>query len=221
MKKSEKGFSAIEGLLILVIVGLVGLVGWYVWSTRKSDSPVKDTAQPEQTASQSNKTDSCGTSIKERRTWKVASSSQGSFKLCVPGGWTLTSGVDSEEFEVFPPFTIKIEAEAVIKSESIPGRDGTGDIFQIFKADKNYQGWTADDAEKSTFTLDDGTKGIRYYTKYVDIVGEGIGPVEGEEDYEYLFEKNGKFIHAVYTIHPGTANHLETIEKVLKTLVIN
>ncbi len=27
----ERGFGAIEGILILVIVGLVGFVGWYVW----------------------------------------------------------------------------------------------------------------------------------------------------------------------------------------------
>jgi cytoskeletal protein RodZ len=31
MKKNQKGFSAVEGLLILIIVGLIGFVGWYVW----------------------------------------------------------------------------------------------------------------------------------------------------------------------------------------------
>jgi type II secretory pathway pseudopilin PulG len=31
VKKYQDGFSAIEGLLIVVIVGMLGGVGWYVW----------------------------------------------------------------------------------------------------------------------------------------------------------------------------------------------
>src|SRR4051794_31587645 len=31
MNKDPKGFTAVEGLLILVIVGLVSFAGWYVW----------------------------------------------------------------------------------------------------------------------------------------------------------------------------------------------
>ena len=34
MNKNQKGFSLVEGLLILVIVGLVGFVGWYVWQSK-------------------------------------------------------------------------------------------------------------------------------------------------------------------------------------------
>lgn len=36
MKTNQKGFSVIEGLLILVIVGLIGGIGWYVWQSNKS-----------------------------------------------------------------------------------------------------------------------------------------------------------------------------------------
>jgi len=34
--KNQKGFSALEGLLILVIVSLIGFVGWYVFHTKAS-----------------------------------------------------------------------------------------------------------------------------------------------------------------------------------------
>ncbi|HSX18151.1 MAG TPA: hypothetical protein VLE51_02235 [Candidatus Saccharimonadales bacterium] len=34
MNKNQKGFSAVEGLLILVMVGIVGFVGWYVWQAK-------------------------------------------------------------------------------------------------------------------------------------------------------------------------------------------
>jgi hypothetical protein len=36
MKKNQKGFGAVEGLLILVIVGLIGFVGWYVWHSKNN-----------------------------------------------------------------------------------------------------------------------------------------------------------------------------------------
>lgn len=36
LKKNQKGFGAVEGLLILVIVGLVGFIGWYVYHTKNN-----------------------------------------------------------------------------------------------------------------------------------------------------------------------------------------
>ena len=39
MKGNQKGFTAVEGLLILVIVGLIGFVGWFVYDSKnKSES---------------------------------------------------------------------------------------------------------------------------------------------------------------------------------------
>lgn len=39
----QKGFSAFEGLLIVLIVGIVGFGGWYVWSHQKDDdAPVQN-----------------------------------------------------------------------------------------------------------------------------------------------------------------------------------
>lgn len=36
MNKNQKGFSAVEGLLILIIVGLIGFTGWYVWQAKQN-----------------------------------------------------------------------------------------------------------------------------------------------------------------------------------------
>ena len=33
--KNQKGFSAVEGFLILVIVTMIGGVGWYVWKSNQ------------------------------------------------------------------------------------------------------------------------------------------------------------------------------------------
>lgn len=37
MKKNQKGFNAVEGLIILVIVGLIGFVGWIVYQKQNTD----------------------------------------------------------------------------------------------------------------------------------------------------------------------------------------
>lgn len=43
MKKlNAEGFSAIEGLLILVIIGIIGGVGWYVWEQNKVENVPKE-----------------------------------------------------------------------------------------------------------------------------------------------------------------------------------
>lgn len=37
MKLNTKGFSTLEGLLILVIIGIIGFAGWKVWDAGKQD----------------------------------------------------------------------------------------------------------------------------------------------------------------------------------------
>ena len=38
MHKNQKGFSAVEGLIILVIVLLIGAAGWFVWQRNQDDN---------------------------------------------------------------------------------------------------------------------------------------------------------------------------------------
>jgi type II secretory pathway pseudopilin PulG len=47
MKKFQEGFSAIEGLLIVVIVGMLGGVGYYVWHANSQANKTLDSAASE------------------------------------------------------------------------------------------------------------------------------------------------------------------------------
>lgn len=38
IKSNQKGFSVVEGLLIVVLIGLIGFVGWYVWKSQTKKS---------------------------------------------------------------------------------------------------------------------------------------------------------------------------------------
>jgi uncharacterized protein (UPF0333 family) len=44
MKINQKGFSAVEGLLILVVIGIIGGAGWYVFKSRSQATKSLDSA---------------------------------------------------------------------------------------------------------------------------------------------------------------------------------
>jgi type II secretory pathway pseudopilin PulG len=70
MKKSQDGFSAVEGLLIAVIVGMLGGVGWYVWhSQQQADETYSQTANS--TATPKTKKTSSSTTNKDLKYLEV------------------------------------------------------------------------------------------------------------------------------------------------------
>ena len=85
MKKNQKGFSLIEGLLILVIVGLLGGVGWYVWqSSEKTKQSLENVSTVDlKTPVSSTKEDSTKVNKKEYKDDKRT------FKFTYPFDWTL------------------------------------------------------------------------------------------------------------------------------------
>ena len=48
MKKNQKGFGAVEIILIIVIIGILGFVGWYVWNAQKKTNTSLDNASKSQ-----------------------------------------------------------------------------------------------------------------------------------------------------------------------------
>ncbi len=60
----QKGFSAVEGLLVIVIAGIVGFTGWFVWhsqqSTNKLDTQtLSDSKPPQPSAKKVNSYEDC------------------------------------------------------------------------------------------------------------------------------------------------------------------
>jgi len=65
MKKSnQKGFSAIEAVLIVVIIAIVGFVVWYVFHTKSSTDNTYSNASNTQTAPQTSNKSSASTAAK-------------------------------------------------------------------------------------------------------------------------------------------------------------
>lgn len=56
MKKNEKGFGAVEILIVLVIVGLIGGTGWYVLRGKNKITKPSETSNTHKTESQASQT---------------------------------------------------------------------------------------------------------------------------------------------------------------------
>lgn len=53
MNKNQKGFTAVEGLILLVVVGIIGFAGWHIASANKKSSQL-NSASKSQSSTQSN-----------------------------------------------------------------------------------------------------------------------------------------------------------------------
>lgn len=56
MKNNQKGFGALEGLLILIIIGLLGFTGYYVYHTKNNTDKTLNTAANTSTVAKSSAT---------------------------------------------------------------------------------------------------------------------------------------------------------------------
>lgn len=81
MKTNQKGFGAVEGILILVIVILLGYVGWYVWDANKSADDTLKQSTARQSVNTENKSDTSDDN------WKSALP----FTVKFPDNWTVKS----------------------------------------------------------------------------------------------------------------------------------
>jgi hypothetical protein len=85
---NQKGFSAIEGLLILIIVGIVGGLGWYVWKANEDSKRNLNSASQAETM---------GINLKGKVSmagWKAYEGPD--FKLQHPGDWSFSELVKNQ-----------------------------------------------------------------------------------------------------------------------------
>src|SRR5438876_1797095 len=86
--KSQKGFTALEGLLILAIVGILGFTGWYVWNAHNKTS---DTLTNADSANSSVAKYSKKTTKDPTADWVAYSNKDGVFSLKYPKTWATAS----------------------------------------------------------------------------------------------------------------------------------
>lgn len=92
MKNNQKGFGAVEALIIVVIVGFMGFAGWYIWqknSTKNDTAQTNSTKQDKDNSTKENK-DKTEDKYLEIKEWgvrfKLNSAAKGAYYTFREGG---------------------------------------------------------------------------------------------------------------------------------------
>lgn len=137
MSKNQKGFSTIEGVLIVVIVLLLGAVGWVVYNKNYNKTPRNSTTNTSTTNQ---------TSTEKKTTTKSASLGNASYSLALPNGWnfkevsTEDSANEKLVYVIDPTNTLQLEVQ-ILGSAATSGSTSTGlTSLKSFKGinDKTY-----------------------------------------------------------------------------------
>lgn len=135
----QKGFSAVEGLVIVLVLTIVGFGGWYIWDQNQDDEPTTtsqaETAQDEVSSDESAPSDESRqysgdgfsfTYPAELRDYFDKSSTEGPVTISTANG-----------YEIGGAFGNKITYEAddarwvVSELGRFPGNDSVGDVFEL------------------------------------------------------------------------------------------
>jgi hypothetical protein len=86
MKKSQRGFSAVEVLLILIVMGIVGFAGWYVYHTR-SNSTAATSADITNLGQRKQNNSPAPSQLVLQKDYKVYASTTYGFSYAYPNSW--------------------------------------------------------------------------------------------------------------------------------------
>ena len=183
LRNNEKGFGAVEGLLIVVIVVLIGVVGWFVYKNHNKTTNNTTTSNTATTAP--TKTASTPQSVDPYAGWKTYTSPDEKFTLKYPTDWTVSnesaSGILKESIDLWGPNNFRLNY-TLVKYDS---------TFTVSEAQKEAQAVGNPDPVKdnaynviSNFTPNNLSKAL-YVVSTSSDVGEAGGPVNNIEVAEY------------------------------------
>lgn len=228
MKKlNSKGFSAIEGVLIVITAGIIGGVSWFVWHSKNSISNTYDNAAKNQAVTPVKTKPECKTTNSNIACLTYGQARQITFT--VPDGWNV--------LDVF--WKGATQNLIVLRNNDVytPGQKAT-----IRNSEGGWDGWSTFDAEVNDASKDkNGTPTCDFIgsynskesfntsnfrgTKYVQIVTKDeMGYVDSQQKgsyYYYSFPYTSKnknlcldFTYAQFANQP---DQLAAVEAAIKT----
>jgi hypothetical protein len=143
--------------------------------------------------------------------WKRVESSFGGFSIQITYGDKIIA--DSGEGMNFRP-----GIPVTVVNDMAPRGDGK-ETFSVFIGDSSYAPPDFAKSEKTDFGPVDGITGNRFRVDFVNVPDDWkMGYFEGERDYLYVFEKNGKFYYVIYVDSSRGNELLDLVEACVRTM---
>lgn len=205
MKKNQKGFSTIEGIVIVVVVSLLILVGWLVWNSAEETKPSSKNTNISSSANENVPTKQL--TIEAPVGWNVYQDESLGIGFAYPATWTYE---DKTEVQGFPASTYVGELRADDKATSIAitlvrKQDGRGRTRSSIEEWKTY-------AANANIQFKDLTELKSKYIafSYTWVLDEGVTSLV----YQVL-EPDNNVQMLVDTVE---TNQKATIEQIVRTL---
>lgn len=188
MKNNQKGFGAVEALVIVLILGLIGFGGWYIWHKSQKNEPSPSNAHSKDRDSSKGQTEEASYNVPEGYT--VYEDKESGFTFSYPKEY----GSFSSQGEVNG---VQIIKSATPETQYGPGING---VFQVYTYD------TADQAITSRkygpqIKLQNG-KWIVTEANESDVIGNKVGDVYKDFEGKVPASQTNKGL-AVYTLKSG------------------
>lgn len=188
MKANQKGFTLVEGLLILLVLSVIGFGGYYVWSSRNTeDAPT----QPAQKQSEKTQT------VDPTKDWTSYTSELGKFSLKYPKDWATATNPDlCANTALTGIFMLGADASSVGKCAT----DSGGQITITWRTDRQLCGELSSEAwtqnSKQTVTIG-GVRATKIEATAKEV--QGIGDPVGTKTTQYCAVANNVTYIANYT----------------------
>ncbi len=242
LSTTEKGFTAIEVVLVIVIIGLIGISTWLFYERNQQNATVKDsqTSQinsfedcaaagnpisqtfPEQCRADGKTYTKTDNSSNETSDWLVYNSPNKEFSVQLADGWNLTISENGLSLYTFSNENTNLTTGLrAIVSPSQGGRDGRSGFFMNY-ATQNTDQIDTPGAKQTSLKTAEGIEISKYFWVVSGYQNEGAGVANGDSQYTYVLRKSPtQTIVVDYSFQTGQADNSLTIEKVLKTVRFN
>jgi Tfp pilus assembly protein PilX len=223
MKQSnQKGFAAIEAVLVLVVLGILGFTGWFVWHAKQNTDKSLDAANSSKQAVAGKKAAEATIVSKadETASWLLYTPPGNMFSIRLADGWKLDQCTNSPLLttKVHDNIALKQGTKAIVTDANCAG-DSAGDGFSL-----SYVHGGSDAGGKTptdTFATAAGDT-VKHYTRVADSNLIGPGDLQNGGTYHsYLLTKDPDTkVTILYGVNLGQSDDHATIEKSLKTIII-
>jgi hypothetical protein len=215
-KLNQKGFGAVEVLLLVVVIGLIAGAGYYVWNAKKNtESTLNNTANSQGEPSKSTSKVTSTKVAAEEDSWLLYTAPSKKYSIRIPDGWSAGSIGDN------------LHSNSIDYKKGTQGKVGvithSVDGYSLFSLNVPASASTKQGTEQGSFSTASGLKVHKYYKVATESDGPGINA--GDKIYTYYFDQDGKNIEITYVItnviENGTTDRTSDVERAIKTIKVN